>query len=57
MTSLPIRDQVTDHLITPKNAALIVIDYQAVQVKSVASMDRRTLVANIVAVGRTAKLY
>jgi nicotinamidase-related amidase len=57
MTSLPIRDQVTDHLITPKNSALIVIDYQPVQVKSVASMDRRTLVANIVAVGRTAKLY
>jgi nicotinamidase-related amidase len=57
MTSLPIRDQVRDHLITPKNSALIVIDYQPVQVKSVASMDRRTLVANIVAVGRTAKLY
>jgi nicotinamidase-related amidase len=57
MTSLPIRDQVSDHLITPKNSALIVIDYQPVQVKSVASMDRRTLVANIVAVGRTAKLY
>jgi nicotinamidase-related amidase len=57
MTSPPIRDQVTDHLITPKNSALIVIDYQPVQVKSVASMDRRTLVANIVAVGRTAKLY
>ena len=36
MTSLPIRDQVTDHLITPKNSALIVIDYQPVQVKSVA---------------------
>ena len=51
MTSLPIRDQVRDHLITPKNSALIVIDYQPVQVKSVASMDRRTLVANIVAVG------
>jgi nicotinamidase-related amidase len=57
MTSLPIRDQVRDHLITPNNSVLIVIDYQPVQVKSVASMDRRTLVANIVAVGRTAKLY
>src|SRR6478672_10031724 len=51
------RDQIEDHLITPKNAALIIIDYQAVQVKSVASMDRRELVTNIVAVTKTATLY
>lgn len=57
MTSLPIRDQTNDHLLTPKNCALIVIDYQPVQVGSIASMDRRDLVMNIVAVGRTAKLY
>jgi nicotinamidase-related amidase len=36
---------------------LIVIDYQPVQVGSVASMDRRELVTNIVAVARTAKLF
>jgi nicotinamidase-related amidase len=36
---------------------LIIIDYQPVQVMSVASMDRRTLVTNIVAVARIAKLY
>jgi nicotinamidase-related amidase len=57
MTSEPIRDPVEDHLLTPQNAALIIIDYQPVQVTSVASMDRRTLVENIVAVARTAKLY
>jgi nicotinamidase-related amidase len=57
LTSLPIRDQTHDHLLTPKNCALIVIDYQPVQVGSVASMDRRDLVMNIVAVARTAKLY
>jgi nicotinamidase-related amidase len=57
MTSLPIRDQANDHLLTPKNCALIVIDYQPVQVGSIASMDRRDLVLNIVAVARTAKLY
>ena len=57
MTSQPIRDQVEDHLLTPKNAALVIIDYQPVQVTSVASMDRRTLVENIVAVAKTAKLY
>ena len=51
------RDQIEDHLITPKNAALIIIDYQATQVKSVASMDRRELVTNIVAVTNTAILY
>ena len=33
------------------------IDYQPVQVGSIASMDRRDLVLNIVAVARTAKLY
>lgn len=57
MTSLPIRDQASDHLLTPKNCALLVIDYQPVQVGSVASMARRDLVLNIVAVARTAKLY
>lgn len=57
MTSLPIRDQANDHLLTPMNCALIVIDYQPVQVGSIASMDRRNLVLNIVAVARTAKLY
>ncbi len=57
MSSLPVRDQVQDHLLTPKNSALIIIDYQPVQVLSVASMDRRTLVTNIVCVARAAKLY
>jgi nicotinamidase-related amidase len=57
MTSRPIRDQVEDHLITPKNAALLIIDYQPPQVSSIVSMDHRTLVSNIVATARLAKLY
>ena len=57
MTSLPTRDQGEDHLLTPKNCALIVIDYQPIQVGSIESMDRRDLVMNIVAVARTAKVY
>jgi nicotinamidase-related amidase len=57
MTSQAIRDPVKDRLLTPENCALIIIDYQPVQVSSVASMDRRALVANIVALARTAKLY
>jgi hypothetical protein len=36
MASLPARDQTNDHLPTPKNCALIVIDYQPIQVGSAA---------------------
>ena len=50
MTSQPIRDPLNDHLLTPQNSTLIIIDYQPVQVASIASMDRRALVTNIVAV-------
>jgi nicotinamidase-related amidase len=58
MTSFPIvRDAKTDHLLTPQNAALVIIDYQPVQVSSIQSMSKRTLVANITAVARTAKLF
>ena len=51
------RDPVNDHLLTPQNCALLIIDYQPIQVTSVASRDRRELVSNIVAVARVAKLY
>ncbi len=57
MASQPIRDPVKDELLTPQNAALIIIDYQPVQVTSVASMDRREMVTNVVAVTKLAKLY
>jgi nicotinamidase-related amidase len=56
-SSSAIRDPLQDHLLTPQNAALVIIDYQPIQVMSVASMDRRMLVSNIVAVVRTAKLF
>ena len=57
MTSQPIRDQVDDHLITPQNSALLIIDYQPNQLSAVASTDHLTVVANIVAVAKVAKLY
>lgn len=57
MTSLAVRDQVKDSLLTPKNSVLVVIDYQPVQVTSVASMDRQVLVSNIVSVAKAAVLY
>lgn len=57
MASLPIRDQKKDHLLTPENAALIIIDYQPVQVNSIASMDRQLLINNIVGTAKMARLY
>lgn len=46
-----------DHLLTPQNAALVVIDMQPVQVSSIASMDRREMVTNVSSVAQMAKLY
>lgn len=57
MASESIRDPQSDHLLTPQNAAFIVIDYQPVQVNSIASMDRQLLVNNIVGVSRAAVVY
>jgi nicotinamidase-related amidase len=56
-SSKTIRNPLTDHMLTPQNSALVIIGFQPVQVTSIASMDRRALVANIIAVARTAKLY
>ena len=57
MKSTPIRAADKDHLLSPGNAAVIFIDYQPPQVSTVESMDRATLVNNIVALAKTAKLY
>ena len=57
MSSEPIRDPVTDHLLTPQNAAFIVIDYQPVQVNSIASMERQRLVSNILRASKAAVIY
>ena len=35
-----IRDPIGDHLLTPQNAALLVIDYQPSQIAAVQSIDR-----------------
>lgn len=51
------RDAGSDHLLTPKNAAVLIIDFQPVQVSSIASRPTRELVANITALARIAKLY
>jgi len=51
----PIRDQKNDHLLTPENSVLIIIDYQPIQVNSINSMDRNDLVRNITALSEMAK--
>jgi nicotinamidase-related amidase len=57
MSSYPVRDQAKDHLLTPQNAALIIIDYQPTQVNSINSMDRKQLIANIIATAQIARMY
>lgn len=51
------RDAGRDHLLTPHNAAVAIIDFQPVQVSSIASRPKRELVANIIALARIARLY
>lgn len=57
MASEPIRDPIKDELLTPQNAALVIIDYQPVQVNSIASMDRQLLVDNIVGTAKAGLAY
>jgi nicotinamidase-related amidase len=57
MASLPVRDPVADHLLTPQNAALVVIDYQPSQFRAVRSMDPGLLLENIVSTAKTAKAF
>ena len=57
MASYPIRNQKEDHLLTPQNSALIIIDYQPVQVNSIASMDRQLLLNNISGTAKAARLF
>jgi nicotinamidase-related amidase len=57
MTSAPVRDPLSDHLITPQNAAFLLIDYQPSQLAGVRSMDRDLLVKNSVSTVKTVKAF
>ena len=57
MTSEARRDPLSDHLLTPENAAFIIIDYQPVQVSSIRSMNQEELVFNIVSTAKAAITY
>jgi len=56
MTSLPARDPLDDHLLTPQNAALVLIDYQDAQINSI-PQDPETYVPNVVALAKVARLF
>jgi nicotinamidase-related amidase len=57
MTSESVRDPIADHLLTPRNAALVVIDYQPSQLRAMTSMDQELLVDNIVSIARLARTF
>jgi nicotinamidase-related amidase len=57
MSSEPRRDPLADHLITPQNSCLLLIDYQPVQVNSIASMERQRMVSNVLRAVRAALAY
>src|SRR5215470_5165671 len=57
MTSAPVRDPLSDHLLTPQNAAFLLIDFQPQQLDGVRSIDRDLLVKNAVSAVRTIKTF
>jgi nicotinamidase-related amidase len=57
MTSAPVRDPIADHLITPENAAFLLIDYQPAQIGAVRSMDTALLLKNAVSTVRIIKTF
>lgn len=57
MASETLRNPHTDQLLTPENSALIIIDYQPVQVSSIRSMPREELVFNITSIAKAAVNY
>jgi nicotinamidase-related amidase len=56
MTSQPVRDPFNDHLLTPQNAALVLIDYQDAQINSIPD-DPDTYIPNVVALAKAGVLY
>jgi len=53
----PIRDPRTDHLLTPQNAVVALIDYQPEQYAGVASVGHGELLANVTMLGRIATAF
>ena len=51
------RDPRNDHLLSPENSALVLIDYQPSLVAGTHSIERAVLVNNVVAMAKAARLY
>jgi len=57
MTTQMTRDPKTDHLLTPENSALILIDYQPGLIDGTKSVSREILINNVVALAKTGNLF
>src|SRR6185369_16391366 len=57
MVSLPKRDPAKDNLLSPGNAALIIIDYQPPQMTTVRSMNTGRMLNNMIALARLARVF
>lgn len=57
MTTSVARDPKTDHLLSPENSALVLIDYQPGLVDGTFSIEHDVLVNNVVAMAKAAKMY
>jgi nicotinamidase-related amidase len=53
----PIRNPVTDHLLTPENCILVLIDYQPEQYHTVTSSSREEIDLNVVALCKFAQAF
>lgn len=53
----PIRDPITDSLLTPQNAVLTLIDYQPDQYAGVASVEHDELLANVILLAHVATSF
>ncbi len=56
MAQVATRDPVADHLLSPANAALILIDFQPSLIEGTKSIERDVLLNNVVALTRAAKM-
>ena len=57
MAGSTVRDPLGDDLLTPQNAALLVIDYQPGQFAAVSSIDQDLLLENVISTVKIAKLF
>ena len=57
MTAQITRDPKTDHLLTPENSALVLIDFQPGLIDGTKSVSREILINNVVALAKTGALF